>query len=335
MLSANEELFGMPGYTITGKHRNNRQGGGVAIYVRQDIPFIVRNDLVVFNEVIETVFVEVKKDFTACDYDVIFVVAYRPPDTDVVLFSDQLNCIQEKMKREKKLCYFLGDFNIDLLKNDFHIPTTNFLDMLYANSYINLISRPTRVTSDTATLIDNIFTNDLCTKNKRTSGILTTDITDHYIIFHIIDLVNIPVKDDFFLTRKFSEKNKELFSNAISNIDWKNVLPDTGAQQAFSIFHSSIKREYDKYFPVVKVKREYSNRKPWLSDDLRESIKHKNKLYVKWYTRPTPTNKVIYISYKNTLSKQLKAAEKVHFQELLDKNRNNLKKNMENFENNN
>ena len=29
-----EELFGMLGYTITGKHRNNGQGGGVAIYVR-------------------------------------------------------------------------------------------------------------------------------------------------------------------------------------------------------------------------------------------------------------------------------------------------------------
>ena len=55
---------------------------------------------------------------------------------------------------------------------------------MYANSYIPLINRPTRVTRDTCTLIDNIFTNNYSISSN--CGILKADITDHYILFHII-----------------------------------------------------------------------------------------------------------------------------------------------------
>ena len=52
-----------------------------------------------------------------------------------------------------------GDYNIDLLKHSTHNPTSEFLDLMFFNSFIQLIGTPTRVTHKTATLIDNIFTN--------------------------------------------------------------------------------------------------------------------------------------------------------------------------------
>ena len=55
----------------------------------------------------------------------------------------------------------MGDYNIDLLKSSVHSPTSDFLEMMYDKSFYNLISRPTRITNATATLIDNIYTNSV------------------------------------------------------------------------------------------------------------------------------------------------------------------------------
>ena len=38
---------------------------------------------------------------------------------------------------------------------------------------------------------------------------------------------------------------------------------------------------YNKLFPKIRIKRKYNNKKPWLSEGLKNSIKQKNKLYIK------------------------------------------------------
>ena len=92
------------------------------------------------------------------DYMLIDGVVYRPPNSNTMDFIDSVHDILEKVAHYP--CYIMGDFNIDLLKHELHRPTEKFLDIVYANSYTPMINRPTRVTRDTCTLIDNIFTNN-------------------------------------------------------------------------------------------------------------------------------------------------------------------------------
>ena len=47
------------------------------------------------------------------------------------------------------------------MKHHCHDLTGQFLDTIFSRSFVPLITRPTRITSNTATLIDNIFTNDM------------------------------------------------------------------------------------------------------------------------------------------------------------------------------
>ena len=49
--------------------------------------------------------------------------------------------------------------------------------------FVPLISRPTRITSNTATLIDNIFSNNL--ENHAFSNLFFTDISDHLRFFTV------------------------------------------------------------------------------------------------------------------------------------------------------
>ena len=71
----------------------------------------------------------------------------------------------------------LGDFNADLLKSDHDDEIENFLDAMYFKLLLPNISSPTRITSTSTTLIDNIFTNDYA--NAFTSENLVTTLSDH------------------------------------------------------------------------------------------------------------------------------------------------------------
>ena len=55
----------------------------------------------------------------------------------------------------------MGDFNIDLLKYESSNFSNRFSEQMFTSSFFPLITKPTRITQHTSTLIDNIFTNDL------------------------------------------------------------------------------------------------------------------------------------------------------------------------------
>ena len=73
--------------------------------------------------------------------------------------------------------------NINFLKFNEHTQTEEFLDMLYANNILPIITTPTRLTDHAATLIDHINTNSL---QNFSPGILIVDITDHLPIFCLV-----------------------------------------------------------------------------------------------------------------------------------------------------
>ena len=77
-------------------------------------------------------------------------------------------------------------FNVNLLNYNEHNQTNEFLDSLASNSFIPLILQPTRITSHSNTLKDNIFSN--VTDPDMISGNLTATISDHLPQFSIICL---------------------------------------------------------------------------------------------------------------------------------------------------
>ena len=79
----------------------------------------------------------------------------------------------------------MGDFNINLLNGYTHCHTNDFDNVLTSHSIYPNITRPTRITSKSATVIGNIFTNS---KTCQTSDIIITDISDHLPVFIITDL---------------------------------------------------------------------------------------------------------------------------------------------------
>ena len=85
-------------------------------------------------------------------------------------------------------------------------------------------------------------------------------------------------------------------------------------------------RLYDANFPKRKIELKYNNRKPWLSEGLKNSIKTKNKLYVKYVKIRSVYNEINYKTFRNKLKHILHIAEKKHYTDTLEANKNNMKK---------
>ena len=66
----------------------------------------------------------------------------------------------------------MGDLNIDLLKSDVHKSTSSLLDVKISYNVFPVITKPTRVTESTATLIDHILTNNFDIDASHYQGIL-------------------------------------------------------------------------------------------------------------------------------------------------------------------
>ena len=102
----------------------------------------------------------------------------------------------DRIVSENEICYLAGDFNINLLSHDTHQLTAELLNIMYSNSFIPLIWKPTRVIEHSATLIDNVFANGLTNIIHSFQGILISDITDHFL--------SLPLRE-VFLTKRLRQ----------------------------------------------------------------------------------------------------------------------------------
>ena len=321
---SNYDLYHIDNYDFVENHRTTKSGGGVGLYVNDHIRYNLRNDMKIFNEYCESIFIEIEKSQLSFDKNIIVGVMYRPPNTDMKDFNEIIKELLENIKRENKICYLMGDYNIDLLNIESHSPTSDYNDIMYSNGFIPLITRPTRVTNSSATIIDNIFTNKLSSQiGESLQGILLTDISDHYPVFYIAKSMANKKVNTLVSKRSYSNKNKRKFLEAISLIDWTEVYSAADTQSAFTLFHGKLREVHDSCFPVRMTNKIYYTRKPWLTECLRDAIKKKNKLYRQYLKVRCVRN--LYKEYRNRLKCLLKAAEKKHYCDLMIQYKTNAK----------
>ena len=315
--------FQIPHCHFIGKARENKQGGGVGLYVNQKYKYRERNDLAInINDIIESQFIELTPEA----HSTIIGIIYRPPNDNYEQFKEALTELLRKLDLLNKKCFLMGDFNIDLLKIEENPHANDFLNQMFSSSFYPLISRPTRITDTSATLIDNIFVNDI--KETFKCGLLFTDISDHLPVFQITrkaQAINTNYK-----RVKYRQVNKESINNlclALENEDWISICNDVDPQEAYSCFYRKAFDKYNESIPLVsKSKNNLSNvNTPWITKGILISRKVKNKLYKKFIKNPNKTNETSYKRYRNKFNKIKKAGKKNYYCEKFNNLKGNLK----------
>ena len=309
-------LVSLPDYNLVVNNRPDKAGGGVGMFISRQFEYEVRNELTFMNSNIETIFVEI---IIPGNKNIIIGTFYRPPRSNS---NDFLNCMQQILTDpvvQNKQCFFMGDFNINLFHNHSSVFIQIFLDTLVTESFLPLITKPTRIKDNSSTLIDNIFTN---VQPLPKSAIILSDISDHFPIFASFPLLRTSVPKAYVHTRLFTQDNILSLKSSLLLADWSGVFNSNDPDHAFEIFVDKLTVLLNEKIPIIKKKinnKKKISRSPWITKSILRSINRKNNLYLKYQAKPTQQNKMKYIRYKNILTTLLRREKNcfIHDKEIL------------------
>ena len=243
----------------------------------------------------------------------------------------------DNVSKTKKTCFLLGDFNIDLIKYGDNQETNSFYDQVSSYGFRPLILQPTRVSSNSATLIDNIFTNDVECFSK--GGNITSSISDHFIQISQIDVFD-RIKNNQLKTEKFSRNwaifNKREFEDELSSLNWGNVIsPTIGTNKSFSNFYQKMIGLFDEMAPLKKLtkKEQGLKKKTWITYGILTSMRNRDSFYKKYTKETNPTLKDNYFKSYKTLRNQIvtliRVSKKDYYAKFFEENNSNVKKTWE------
>ena len=258
--------FNINGYDVYHTNRKNKRGGGVALYVKQELAckFLSCKSLVV-DDLFECCTLEI---LISGHRNIIVSCIYRCPGSNTDIFSEHIVQLFFELTMRKTV-FLCGDFNIDILKHKVNKGTKSFLDTMYSIGLYPLIDRPTRISNHSFTLIDNVFTN--VTNHKVTSGILVSDITDHLPIFVFCTYPNPNRTDQKCNVKKriINENTLLSLSNNLAEECWDNVFRSADVDTAYGEFMTTFSKQYNICCPMKTVRNSFTRRdKPWITNGL-------------------------------------------------------------------
>jgi hypothetical protein len=203
----------------------------------------------------------------------------------------------------------VGDFNIDILKYNQNTRATDIVDLLFSFGLLQILTKPTRCTDNSASLIDHVITN--CHSDCFKTVILTTKISDHFAIIHFLPEKNPKKGPKIIEKRDFSKRKIENFKNVLNTLSWLDVQNAPDVQTGYNMFSDTFFHLYNLHFPKIKLKfnKKFHNIEPWMSSGLLVSRLNKFKLSSNYAENPTPEHKTLFCNYRNIYNRLVRAAK--------------------------
>ena len=152
------------------------------------------------------------------------------------------------------------------------------------------ISKPTRVTNETATLIDNVFLSQEYF-GKMKSYVILDDISDHLPCLCVLtDIYPTKKKEHSYIKRRLNDKTISYIINDIEKTNWKETVgPKVSCEEMFNNLHDRLTTTLNKHAPekIVKTKEKLIS-EPWLTKGLKKCQKKQKLLIQKNTTRGKP-----------------------------------------------
>ena len=311
------------GYSVYSMPTSSNKGG-VAIYTKNKFNVTERPDLDITNEHYESIWIEIKNNLSK---NIIIASIYRHPHNISDIYNNFLEYLDNtlsKLTNENKEIYLCGDFNSDLIKIDEDNNYKFFYELMASYGFTPFILLPTRITDHSATIVDNIFTNNM--SNKILSGNIVTDFSDHFSQFISVQRPKIDSKSNSFYKRDYSKFSEQSFRDDVSIQNFNTNFNDINEQ--FNDFFFKLEGCVNRHAPYKKLtlKEVKLNQKPWISSRLIKMIKIKNKLFYRKKRQPNNNNvKILYNIFRNRVNRELHKSKKEHYSQYFEENNKNSK----------
>ena len=181
---------------------------------------------------------------------------YPLPISSEAEFLSYMEDIFEEYTSKEGILIFIGDFNIDLSKNNFY--SEKLRKLIKENGLYQNVKNFTRVTNQSSTIIDLLITNN---KNLKPQVHMTPKITDHNIITLEVD-----IKEDKENIIKFYRDYKNFdelkFQMDLMDTEWDRNSTDI--DKLADTLIDSISIMVNKYAPFKQkiIKKQWAD-KQW------------------------------------------------------------------------
>jgi hypothetical protein len=239
-------MSSIPSYRLGANYcRTTLKCGGTCIFVREDVystninfsDHCVEKDL----EIVALKITFKKKSF-------IILCLYRAPSGDPEYFCNHLEEILQFLYKPKTQFILCGDFNIDFSR--FNHLLTQLINLLNMFNLKGTVSFYTRITSTSATTIDNIFI------DKDSSYLISpwiNGLSDHDTqILRLEVHGRLIFQPTFIYTRDLNERNIASFLICLSYEQWSEVFEENNTNKMFNNFLNLYMRCYQSQFPIIK-----------------------------------------------------------------------------------
>lgn len=276
----NSNLLNIPNYKLIRHDRENKRGGGVAIYLREGINFKIVSKSHQ-NTKTEYLFIEISSNDNK---KLIFGVIYNPPPNTSI---DPLKREIEKLSTQYHDLIFTGDLNIDLLKTS---AISNRWKDFITSLGLNIISKePTNFNSNCKPSLIDLCVTKSSNSIKTFSQINLGSYTTHDLIFGSYNfVVDKQSLGTFRMRRNIMAIDSNSLLQAAQLYDFLPLYQETDVDNQVNFFTSFLKNMLDRFAPLKRIKIK-ENCTPWLTKELRYLINQRDFLF---HTSRKEKNKV-------------------------------------------
>jgi hypothetical protein len=272
-----QSVYKLDGYSAISKHRN-RHGGGIVVYIRQDIPYcrIPNNESLGIEHLSVDIIVN-KQVYNINAF-------YRPPNEDPVSHNRFLTDISTTLKTLRKhSCYktlICGDMNFGSIYNHFGSLTEKPLDtkapeIFGNNGFVQLVDLPTRYSSLSVSLIDLIFVNSC--EGVLLSGVLPA-IADHCGTLISLNALCKRRPDKILTIRDYSKTDWPGLTAFLEQLPSRDDCLNLSINQHTAMLTDALQQALSNFVPTKFMALKQQDA-PWFKSNIRYLIKRKNRAF--------------------------------------------------------
>lgn len=259
------DLFNIHGYKSHYVNRNNRMGGGVGIFTKENLNVELVHE---FNQVFYIGHIKVSSHNNILN----IIGVYRPPTLRVVELQDFFSYLDKLLNKSLGKTIIVGDINLNIANcNDNDI--CNYVSILKSYNFSVVNDQITRPGS--GTIIDHV-----CVNFNKNMCIHTFDIniSDHNSLLVQIDL---KITNETNKITKFQKTNLKNYKNDIES-DIENLNKNVD----YNDFVEYIKNKTALHSQFISNSPKNVNKAAWANEYYIKLIQRKKKLIQKFHDKP-------------------------------------------------
>ena len=307
--SINDEKVNIPTYTSFRNDRADRVGGGVIVYVKENVNCTQRLDLHVGN--IECIWLEIKLKNKSYLYGTFYI----PPNSNQQIWDNFYHSIDLASATNKDLI-LTGDFNIN---QNFQNPNDKIRTVMVQYDLHQLINESTYFTENSSSLLDLIIVSNPL-------SIICSDVGPPLLDqkrFHlpVIGIINHRKKQFSPVKRKvyiYERGDYEAFRQQLSDVNWDSLFIENNVDETTVKITECILNIADKVIPnrIIHIRK---NDPLWITKEIKKLIRSKNRIHKKAKRVNTPYQWEKFKKIRNKCNTSVNNAKTEYYKNLSNK----------------